>query len=183
MEPSDENKNNSQPGVKARSLIHLFLLTWMFENIHGWSPAVPSHLVLHRPSLMGCFWSLWQSSPRCSPHIAFLGSGRCRLPFLKGLSWEADNVDSLFLKDLDMILRSSPAGRHCPWCLWVHVQLSVTRHCLVYRHFVDMWPLLFAHKPICVSFSYHGPLHKPSILSARSWELAGLTNAREVTFL
>ena len=99
------------------------------------------------------------------------------------LSWEADDVDSLFLKDLDMILRSSPAGRHCPWCLWVHVQLSVTRHCLVYRHFVDMWPLLFAHKPICVSFSYHGPLHKPSILSARSWELAGLTNAREVTFL
>lgn len=104
-------------------------LTWMFENIHGWSPTVPSHLVLHRPSLDGCFWSLWQSF-RCSPHIAFLQRTQCRL---------------LFLKDLDMILRSSPAGRHCPWCLWVHVQLSVTRHCLVYRHFADMCHC-FCHK-------------------------------------
>lgn len=66
---------------------------------------------------------------------------------------------------------------------WVNMQLSVTRWCLVYRHFVDMWPLLFDHKPVCVSFSYHGPLHKPSVLSAQSWELTGITNAREVTFL
>ena len=34
MKPSDENKNN-QPGLTAHSLIHLFPLTWVLENIRG----------------------------------------------------------------------------------------------------------------------------------------------------
>lgn len=127
------------------------------------------HLVLHLPSRTG-----WLLEP-------LAGLSPPQPPCL--LSWEADSVGSLFLKDLDMTLRSSPPGRHCPWCLWIHMQRSVTRRCLVYRHFVGMWPLLFDRKPICVSFSYHGPLHKASILSAQSWELTGLTNAKEVTFL
>lgn len=54
-------------------------LDLMFENIHGWSPTVPSHLVLHRPSLTGAFWSLWQSLPAAAPILLSL--------------WEGDNVD------------------------------------------------------------------------------------------
>lgn len=57
------------------------------------------HLVLHLPSLMGWLLKpLAELSPLQPPHL---------------LSWEVDNLGSLFLKDLDMTLRSSPPGRHC----------------------------------------------------------------------